>query len=89
MFSIQTRGQNDEILQYQEARFVSSMEAAMRIMGFPMYEHFPPVTQLAVHLESGQRIYFDENNARSRAVNEPPKTTLTAFFRTMQSRQFC
>lgn len=34
---------------------------------------------LHVHLPNGQRVYFNENNMREKAIN-PPKTTLTAFF---------
>ena len=40
----------------------------------------PPVQQLAVHLENGQRIYFTEDTALERASVDPPKTTLTEFF---------
>ena len=80
IFSIQVENQNDEILQYQEARYVGSMEAAYRILGFPMHEHYPPVTQLSVHLENGQRVYFDESTAHTIANSPAPRTTLTEFF---------
>ena len=70
----------DEILDYQNARYVSSNEAAWRILEFPIYERDPPVQQLSVHLENGQRIYFTEDNALDQASGDPPKTTLTEFF---------
>jgi hypothetical protein len=34
---------------------------------------------LTVHLENDQRVYFTEDNLLDK-VNEPPRTTLTAFF---------
>ena len=70
----------DEISDYQNARYVSSNEAAWRILEFPIHERDPPVQQLAVHLENGQRVYFTEDNALDRASGNPPKTTLTEFF---------
>ena len=76
MFALQS-SQVDEISDYQNARYVSSNEAAWRILEFPIHERDPPVQQLAVHLENGQQAYFTENNALDR---DPPKTTLTEFF---------
>ena len=64
----------------QNARYVSSNEAAWRILEFPIHERDPPVQQLAVHLENGQRVYFTEDTALDRASGDPPKTTLTEFF---------
>jgi len=58
-------GQVDEISDFQNARYVSSSEAAWRILEFPIHERFPPVEQLAVHLENGQRLYFTEDTART------------------------
>ena len=46
--------QVDEISEYQNARYVSSNEAAWRILEFPIHERFPTVQQLSVHLENGQ-----------------------------------
>ncbi|XP_071941099.1 uncharacterized protein [Antedon mediterranea] len=79
---------NDEITQYQEARYVGSMEAAMRILGFPIHQRYPPVFQLSIHLENGQRVYFTEENARRIALGTPPKTMLTAFFTLCQTDDF-
>lgn len=42
---------------------------------------------MAVHLENGQRVYFTEDNVREK-VNEPPRTTLTAFFLLCQKDDF-
>ena len=62
MFALQS-GQVDEISDYQNARYVSSNEAVWRILEFPIHERDPPVQQLAVHLENGQRVYFTEETA--------------------------
>ena len=88
VYSLENLEGPDEIQQFQEARYVGSTEAAYRIFGFPMHEHFPTVIQLAVHLENGQRVYFNESNALQQAMNGPPKTTLTAFFKLCQSDVF-
>jgi hypothetical protein len=70
----------DEISLFQNARYVGSSEAVWRILEHPISEHFPPVVGLAVHLENGQRVYFNVDNAFERAQGPPPATTLTAFF---------
>jgi len=80
--------QVDEISEYQNARYIGSNEAAWRILEFPIHERFPPVQQLAVHLENGQRVYFTEDTARDLASREPPKTTLTEFFSLCQVDDF-
>lgn len=49
---------NDKITNYQIGRYISSNEAAWRIFGFPIHERDPAVIHLAVHLESGQRVFF-------------------------------
>jgi len=80
--------QVDEISEYQNARYISSNEAAWRILDFPIHERFPAVQQLAMHLENGQRVYFTEDTARDQALGDPPKTTLTEFFALCQVDNF-
>ena len=85
VFELQrTEGGNDQMVDeinlFQNARYVGSSEAAWRILAHPIHEHFPPIVQLAVHLENGQRIMFSANTALERAQGPPPATTLTAFF---------
>ena len=72
--------QVDEISEYQNAHYISSNEAAWRILEFPIHKRFPAVQQLAVHLKNGQRVYFTEDTARDQTLGDPPKTTLTQFF---------
>lgn len=77
----------DEITQYQMGRYISSNEAVWRISSFPIHERYPTVVHLAVHLENGQRVYFTTQNALQRA-EQPPLTTLTAFFSLCQIDSF-
>ncbi|GBP70295.1 hypothetical protein EVAR_52314_1 [Eumeta japonica] len=79
VFGVAGDNRNDEITQYQMGRYISSNEAFWRIMSFPMHERHPVVVHLAVRLENGQRLYFNEANVLERAAH-PPATTLTVFF---------
>ena len=78
----------DEVADYQNAQYVSSNETAWRILEFPIHERDPPVQQLAVHLENGQRVYFTEDTAMDRVAGDSPKTTLTEFFALCQVDDF-
>jgi len=79
--------ENDEIERYQTGRYISTSEAVWRILGLDIHNRFPTVVHLAVHLENGQRVYFTEENAALK-VNEPPRTTLTEFFRLCETDDF-
>nr|XP_036228731.1 uncharacterized protein LOC118682893 [Bactrocera oleae] len=78
---------HNEIQTYQAGRYVSSNEAAWRLLGFPLHERYPTVIHLAVHLENGQRVFFNDNNFQDRVLS-PPETTLTAFFKFCQNDNF-
>lgn len=78
---------HDEVSQYQLGRYISTVEAFWRIFHFSMHQRHPPVEKLAVHLENGQRVYFNEENALDLAEN-PRHTTLTAFFYLNQWDEF-
>lgn len=79
VFGVQGINENDEIARYQMGRYISSNESVWRILSFPIHERDPAVIHLAIHLENGQRVYFDAQNALTRALTAP-KTTLTEFF---------
>ena len=84
----QSEGQNyNEVDQYLEGRYVGSIEAFMRILHEPIHSSQPPVKQLAVHLENGQRVYFNEETAQG-VIDNPPDTTLTAFLKLCQDNEF-
>ncbi|CAF1021035.1 unnamed protein product [Adineta steineri] len=88
VFGLASDGKSiDEIQHFQLGRYISSNEAIWRILDFPIHERSPTVVHLAVHLENGQRVFFTEDNVHER-VNEPPKTTLTAFFLLCQKDDF-
>ncbi|KAH0816064.1 hypothetical protein GEV33_006727 [Tenebrio molitor] len=87
VFGVQTPDTNDEITHYQVGRYVSYNEAIWRIFSFPIHERHPTVVHLAVHLENGQRVYFNTSNVAQRAET-PPATTLTSFFSICQSDPF-
>ena len=81
------RHYTNEVARYQIGRYISSNEAACQILDFPIYQRYPPVEHLSVHLENDQRVYFPEDNMRDKVAG-PPRTTLTAFFELWQQDEF-
>ncbi|XP_060879154.1 uncharacterized protein LOC132951353 [Metopolophium dirhodum] len=77
----------DEIKIYESGRYISSSEAAWKILGFHIHDRYPAFTHLDVHLENGQRVYFTANNVAERIEN-PPTTTVQAFFQICQTDNF-
>ncbi|UYV75392.1 hypothetical protein LAZ67_13000113 [Cordylochernes scorpioides] len=77
----------NEVRMYQCARYISSNEAVWRLLSFPLHQRHPAVIHLAVHLENGERIYFNQNTLAHR-MRDPPRTTLTAFFSLCQTDSF-
>ena len=88
VFALDKGGNVDEIQRFQHARYVGSSEAAWRILDCPLHERFPPVLQLAVHLENDLRLYFTEATVQERAEAEPLWATLTEYFSLNQSNSF-
>ncbi|XP_054708402.1 uncharacterized protein LOC129218210 [Uloborus diversus] len=82
-----TSNQQNEVREYQVGRYISSNEAAWRILNFPIHERHPTVIHLSVHLENGQRVYFTAANAAEWA-QMTQETTLTSFFRLCQEDDF-
>ncbi|GFW79935.1 helitron_like_N domain-containing protein [Trichonephila clavipes] len=70
----------DEVTTYQQGRYISSSEAVWRLLNFPIHQRYPTVVHLAVHLEGGQRVYYEPGQPTAHLTDTPPKTTLTAFF---------
>jgi len=69
----------NKISKYEAGHYISSSEAAWRILFISIHERFPPVMHISVHLENDQRVYFTTHNA-SEKVQNPSKTTLLGFF---------
>ena len=87
MFALMKENSNDEITQYQDARYFSTNESVWKIFKFPIHKQYPTVQPLHVHLENGQRVYFTVETAAQVAAN-PKDTTLTAFFKLCQTDAF-
>ena len=80
-FSKESR-KKDEVFKYEPARYLSTAEAFRRILGNNINEHYPAVEHLGVHLENGERVYFNPtDNLATRFSN---KKQLLTFF--MQSK---
>ncbi len=72
---------NDEILKFLEARYVSAHEATWRVFEYHLNEQSHTITRLSVHLENQQQVYFlpgEEAEALKKA--ELSQSTLTAWF---------
>ncbi|XP_021764860.1 uncharacterized protein LOC110729433 [Chenopodium quinoa] len=72
----------DEIEQFQSGRWVSPCEAAWRIFGFDLYDIYPPVLPLPVHLPYMQSIAVRPHENLNRVVRDPKRsrTPLTEYF---------
>ncbi|KAH9615795.1 hypothetical protein KSS87_021796 [Heliosperma pusillum] len=73
----------DEITQYQAGRWVSPCEAAWRLFGFDLFEIFPAVMPLPIHLPNMQTLHLRPfENLETIVSNEKrSRTPLTEFFR--------
>lgn len=69
---------NDEITFYQMVHKLN--EAVWRIFGFIIREREHAVIHIAIHLENGQHVFFTNKATIYHAIN-PPKTTLSEFFK--------
>ena len=80
----------DEVDNFQKARYISSNEAIWRILSFPIHDRYPTVVHMDVHLENGQRVYFNPNNPQRvlNQVQSPKNTKLMAFFELCSSDNF-
>ncbi|KAL8572014.1 hypothetical protein ACOMHN_038372 [Nucella lapillus] len=86
-FTVEGETRKDEIKTFQTGHYISTNEAVWRIFSFDLHQRYPPVVNLSVHLENGQRVYYTEKTGHQRA-QAPPETTLTAFFKLCQSDEF-
>ncbi|GAA0147726.1 hypothetical protein LIER_36573 [Lithospermum erythrorhizon] len=85
MFRIAPENSNsevDEIADFQNARWVSLVEAAWRIYGFALHSMFPAVLQLQVHLPKFQTVQFEEDADLEQLLQDErqKRTMLTDFF---------
>jgi hypothetical protein len=80
--TITVSGTNDEITQYLQARYMGPIEAFWRLFEYPIYQEFPPVQYLAIHLPGQYTVCFTADllpeQVADRAANA--RSTLMAFF---------
>ena len=69
-------------MRHHFVRYISTSEEVWRILSLHIHKRFPPVFQMDVHLENGQRVYFDHNVREM--VENPRNTTLMAFLKLCQ-----
>jgi ATP-dependent DNA helicase PIF1 len=67
----------DEITQYQDYRSIGSSEGCWRTFGFAMYDRYPSVEQLPVHLDNAQTVRYEDGDERAAAAAGAPDTALT------------
>ncbi|XP_060536677.1 uncharacterized protein LOC132708382 [Cylas formicarius] len=89
--TIQMRGQNnevdwDEISNYTDCRYISSMEACWRIFAYKLHDRSHAVVTLPVHLENEQLVTFDEDDDEDELLTRVADATnyvskLVAYFR--------
>jgi ATP-dependent DNA helicase PIF1 len=72
----------DEIQQYRDARWVTPLEALLRIYGFELSHNSPSVMQLQLHLPNMHMVTFHERQMVERVVNRPgaDRSMITAYF---------
>ncbi|GAA0174229.1 hypothetical protein LIER_27668 [Lithospermum erythrorhizon] len=75
----------DEISNFQNALWVSPVEAAWIIYGFPLHGMYSTVLQLQVHLPNFQTVQFEDDADLQEILQDPrlKRTMLTEFFESM------
>ncbi|KAI7934342.1 hypothetical protein MJO28_017129 [Puccinia striiformis f. sp. tritici] len=65
-----------------DARYMSPLEAAWRLLKFPMSNRYPAVTRLNIHQEDEQLVYFpgEESAVGQLESGKAGRTTLTEYF---------
>lgn len=71
----------DEVTRHLQGQYIGPTEAVWRLFEFPMHKEFPPVQELAVHLEGGQIVYFNPKLTKEavRKKTKAAQSTLMAF----------
>nr|GEX64745.1 PIF1 helicase [Tanacetum cinerariifolium] len=77
----------NEIKRFQDARYVSPLEAMWRIYGFPLSNINPSVMSLQVHLPNHQSVRFTEDEELTDILEKErnKRSMLTAFFELNQT----
>ncbi|KAF1854814.1 hypothetical protein Lal_00026526 [Lupinus albus] len=72
----------NEIQQYVDARWICAPEALWKIFGFNLYQLYPSVVRLQIHLPNRQQVRFYDHQMINDILNDDhnSKTMLTQFF---------
>ena len=73
---------NNEVEQYQNARYISASKAYWHIYGFELHHRSPPVQKLECHLPGEQVHVFADGEQEQVLEQGPRKTMLEAYFET-------
>jgi len=78
----QAEAGQDEIKSYLDGRYVSSIEAAWRLLEFPMHDTAPAVYRLGVHLQDEQTVTYPEDAELEQVLEQQrADTNLQAWFK--------
>ncbi|GMF51296.1 unnamed protein product [Phytophthora fragariaefolia] len=78
--SRQARAEPNEILRYLNARYISPVEACMRLLGYAIPGKTHSIVQLTIHLENAQVVVFRSSDNPDRVLTRGRHTMLTRFF---------
>jgi hypothetical protein len=59
----------DEIKWFKDARCITPLEVAYRLYGFSLYQMYPPVLQLTVHLPGMHMVAYNERDDLHNVIN--------------------
>ncbi|KAE8904956.1 hypothetical protein PF003_g11076 [Phytophthora fragariae] len=81
------RDEPNEILRFLNARYISPVEACMRLLAFEIQGKTHSIIRLTVHLEGGQMIVFEPTDDPAVVAERDRRTTLTSFFELCASEE--
>jgi hypothetical protein len=72
----------DEIKWFRDARCVTPPEAAYQLYGFSLYQMYPPVFQLTLHLPGMHMVAYNKRDGLHNVINreQSQKSILTKYF---------
>ncbi|KAG3069795.1 hypothetical protein PC122_g16436 [Phytophthora cactorum] len=76
----QTQIEPNEILRFLNARYISPVEACMRLLDYSVQGKTHAITQLTIHLENEQMVTFRSSDDPAVVVTRGKHTMLTRFF---------
>jgi hypothetical protein len=59
----------DEIKWFKDSRCITPLEVAYRLYGFSLYQMYPPVLQLTVHLPDMHMVAYNERDDLHNVIN--------------------